>query len=60
MNKSYDYKFMSWKRDYDSFVWWRDFYGRVSYPDIKQRALNRCVEIQKRWPQYIKVDELPS
>lgn len=61
----YDFKSRRWKLDIDSFNRWKPWVERlkdrkdawsVKHTEITRQHLR---EIQQRWPQYIKEDEIP-
>jgi hypothetical protein len=62
---SYDYKNARWQGDIASFGRWKTFLNTMPKGDsphrieIRERVRGYMRDIQKRWPQYIKVDEIP-
>jgi len=55
-----DYKASSWKRDANSFQRYQDMFASFTTEVAKLSLIARMTEIQKRWPQYIKIEEIPT
>lgn len=62
---AYDIKTSSWTYDIHSFERWKPWVEKLKDRTdpfaVKHCAYarERLMEIQKRWPQYIKIDEIP-
>ena len=55
-----DFENTCWGNDIDSFTRWKTFLQGVKTYEVRKRVIGRMLEIQKRWPQYISIEEVPS
>lgn len=57
--KKMDLKQNQWEYDIASWNRWIKLYHRLSTSPAKDGVRNRLIEIQAKWPQYIKESEIP-
>lgn len=60
MGASIDWDARSWERDINAFSKLKNMYLTFTTPRAKDYAKNQMNEIQQRWPQFIKVSEIPD
>lgn len=49
-----------WNSDIDSFERWKRFLSNIKTQEVRQRVIGYLKGIQARWPQYIKLEEIPE
>jgi len=55
----YDYKNARWQSDAHAWDRYLKMYQTFTSDWGKAHIRMRMTEIQKRWPQYLKIDEIP-